>query len=124
MSALGKSGHVQRKKPCLLYPQKRTHHKTAQSYRGYSKETFDRALSATRKRHAHRLANAQSTSVEMTSRLTFRMKIWMRRKQMLSDDGTTRNVGWGARIRTWEWRRACRPCWPPVCAWRVSFVNE
>ena len=32
----------------------------------------------------------------MTSRLTFRMKIWMRRKQMLSDDGTTRNVGWGA----------------------------
>src|SRR5262249_58201552 len=31
-------------------------HKTAQAYRGYAKETFDRALSATRKRHAHRLA--------------------------------------------------------------------
>ena len=39
-------------------------HKTAQAYRGYAKETFDRALSATRKRHAHRLANAQSTSVQ------------------------------------------------------------
>jgi hypothetical protein len=39
-------------------------HKTAQSYRGYAKETFDRAMSATRKRHAHRLANAQSTSVQ------------------------------------------------------------
>lgn len=34
-------------------------HKTAQSYRGYAKDTFDRALSATRKRHAHRLANAR-----------------------------------------------------------------
>jgi hypothetical protein len=39
-------------------------HQTAQSYRGYAKETFDRALSATRKRHAHRLANAQGTSVQ------------------------------------------------------------
>ena len=29
-------------------------HKTAQAYRGYAKETFDRAMSATRKRHAHR----------------------------------------------------------------------
>jgi hypothetical protein len=37
-------------------------HKTVQAYRGYAKETFDRALSATRKRHAHRLAT-QSTSV-------------------------------------------------------------
>jgi hypothetical protein len=39
-------------------------HKTAQAYRGYAKETFDRALSATRKRHAHRLANRQCTSVQ------------------------------------------------------------
>ena len=39
-------------------------HKTAQAYRGYAKETFDRALSATRKRHAHRLANTQSTSIQ------------------------------------------------------------
>ena len=39
-------------------------HKTAQAYRGYAKETLDRALSATRKRHAHRLANTQSTSVQ------------------------------------------------------------
>jgi hypothetical protein len=39
-------------------------HKTAQAYRGYAKETFDRALAATRKRHAHRLANTQSTSIQ------------------------------------------------------------
>ena len=39
-------------------------HKTAQAYRGYAKETFDRALSATRKRHAHRLANTQSRSIQ------------------------------------------------------------
>jgi len=39
-------------------------HKTAQAYRGYAKETFDRALSATRKRHAHRLANTRCTSVQ------------------------------------------------------------
>jgi hypothetical protein len=31
-------------------------HKTAQAYRGYAKETFDRALAATRKRHAHRVS--------------------------------------------------------------------
>jgi hypothetical protein len=43
-------------------------HKTAQAYRGYAKETFDRALSATRKRHAHRLANAQGTSVQNDGR--------------------------------------------------------
>ena len=39
-------------------------HKTAQAYRGYAKDTFDRGLSATRKRHAHRLANAQSTFIQ------------------------------------------------------------
>jgi hypothetical protein len=43
-------------------------HKTAQSYRGYAKETFDRALSATRKRHAHRLANEQETNVRNEGR--------------------------------------------------------
>jgi hypothetical protein len=45
-------------------------HKTAQAYRGYAKETFDRALSATRKRHAHRLANTQSTSVQNEGQIT------------------------------------------------------
>jgi integrase len=39
-------------------------HRTAQAYRGYAKETFERALAATRKRHAHRLANAQSTNIQ------------------------------------------------------------
>ena len=43
-------------------------HKTAQAYRGYAKETFDRALSATRKRHAHRLANETRTNVQNDGR--------------------------------------------------------
>jgi len=34
-------------------------HKTAQAYRGYAKETMQRALAATRKRHAHLLALKQ-----------------------------------------------------------------
>jgi hypothetical protein len=34
-------------------------HKTAQAYRGYAKETMKRALAATRKRHAHLLAQKQ-----------------------------------------------------------------
>jgi len=44
-------------------------HKTAQAYRGYAKETFDRALSATRKRHAHRLANETATNVQNEGRI-------------------------------------------------------
>jgi hypothetical protein len=34
-------------------------HKTVQAYRGYAKETMQRALAATRKRHAHLLAQRQ-----------------------------------------------------------------
>jgi hypothetical protein len=34
-------------------------HKTAQAYRGYAKEAMKRALAATRKRHAHLLAQKQ-----------------------------------------------------------------
>ena len=47
-------------------------HKTAQAYRGYAKETFDRALSATRKRHAHRLANETATNVRNEERIDVR----------------------------------------------------
>jgi hypothetical protein len=47
-------------------------HKTAQAYRGYAKETFDRALSATRKRHAHRLANETATNVRNEGRISVR----------------------------------------------------
>jgi len=47
-------------------------HKTAQAYRGYAKETFDRALSATRKRHAHRLANEPATNVRNEARISVR----------------------------------------------------
>ena len=43
-------------------------HKTAQAYRGYAKDTFDRALAATRKRHAHRLTNTEGTSVQNDGR--------------------------------------------------------
>ena len=47
-------------------------HKTAQAYRGYAKETFDRALSARRKRYAHRLANEQETNVRNEERISGR----------------------------------------------------
>jgi hypothetical protein len=43
-------------------------HKTAQAYRAYAKETFDRALAATRKRHAHRVANVDRTSIQNEGR--------------------------------------------------------
>jgi hypothetical protein len=39
-------------------------HRTQQSYAGYAKRTEARMLSATRKRHAHRLANEMATSVQ------------------------------------------------------------
>jgi hypothetical protein len=39
-------------------------HRSQQAYEGYSKRTMERALSATRKRHAHRLANTAGTSVQ------------------------------------------------------------
>ena len=39
-------------------------HRTERSYGGYAKITMERALAATRKRHAHRLANENGTSVQ------------------------------------------------------------
>jgi hypothetical protein len=39
-------------------------HRTQQSYAGYAKRTEARMLAATRKRHAHRLANETATSVQ------------------------------------------------------------
>jgi hypothetical protein len=42
----------------------RSAHKTASAYAGYAERTMERALSATRKRHAHRLANAVGTSIQ------------------------------------------------------------
>ena len=39
-------------------------HRTQQSYAGYAKRTEKRMLSATRKRHAHRLANEMATSIQ------------------------------------------------------------
>ncbi len=39
-------------------------HRTQQSYEGYARRNMTRALSATRKRHAHRLANASATSIQ------------------------------------------------------------
>jgi hypothetical protein len=34
------------------------------AYEGYAKRTMQRALAATRKRHAHRLANTEGTNVQ------------------------------------------------------------
>jgi hypothetical protein len=39
-------------------------HRTKESYAGYAKRTESRMLSATRKRHAHTLANALATSIQ------------------------------------------------------------
>lgn len=39
-------------------------HKSQQSYEGYAKRTMERALAATRKRHAHLLANATGTNIQ------------------------------------------------------------
>ncbi len=39
-------------------------HRSQQAYEGYAKRTMGRALSATRKRHAHRLANAAGTNIQ------------------------------------------------------------
>ena len=36
----------------------------SRAYEGYSKRTMERALAATRKRHAHRLTNASGTDVQ------------------------------------------------------------
>ena len=39
-------------------------HKSQQAYEGYAKRTLKRALAATRKRHAHTLANAARTNIQ------------------------------------------------------------
>ena len=39
-------------------------HRTDSAYSGYAKVTMKRALAATRKRHAHRLANENGTSIQ------------------------------------------------------------
>ena len=39
-------------------------HKSQQSYEGYAKRTMERALAATRKRHAHLLANEARTNIQ------------------------------------------------------------
>jgi hypothetical protein len=41
--------------------------KSQQAHQRYAKRTMDRALSATRKRHAHRLANVAGTSIQNDS---------------------------------------------------------
>ena len=43
-------------------------HKSQQAYEGYAKRTMERALSATRKRHAHLLANMAGTSFQNARR--------------------------------------------------------
>jgi hypothetical protein len=44
-------------------------HKSQQAYEGYATRTMERALSATRKRLAHRLANAAGTNIQNEPRI-------------------------------------------------------
>ena len=46
-------------------------HKSQQSYEGYAKRTMRRALAATRKRHAHRLANSAGTEFQNREQNSF-----------------------------------------------------
>jgi hypothetical protein len=46
-------------------------HRTDRAYSGYAKRTQERALAATRKRHAHRLANEESTKFQNEPRKMF-----------------------------------------------------
>jgi hypothetical protein len=46
-------------------------HKTDRAYGGYAKRTLKRALAATRKRHAHLLANAEGTELQNEARNPF-----------------------------------------------------
>ena len=36
--------------------------------------------------------------------MTYRMELKNKMRPMLSDTATKKKLGWGARIRTWEWR--------------------
>ena len=61
-------------------------HKSQQAYEGYAKRTMERALAATRKRHAHRLANARGNRTFRMSRgTTFRMTKADRTRAALSN---------------------------------------
>ena len=68
-------------------------HKTAQAYQGYAKETFDRALSATRKRHAHRLANEPATNVRNEEQISGGMKQKNQKRPMPTNCRRYKNVG-------------------------------
>ena len=46
-------------------------HRTDRAYAGYAKRTMERALAATRKRHAHLLANAEGTKFQNEGRNAF-----------------------------------------------------
>jgi hypothetical protein len=46
-------------------------HKTKQAYAGYAKQTLERALPATRKRYAHRLANVERTKFQNIGQNSF-----------------------------------------------------
>ena len=58
MTQFGRGGIDRRSGPAL------SAHKSQQAYEGYAKRTMERALSATRKRYAHRLANAAGTNIQ------------------------------------------------------------
>jgi hypothetical protein len=91
-------------------------HRTAQAYRGYAKETMQRALAATRKRHAHLLAHRQleeqsGTEFPNGGRNPFPNGPEKPRgsKAVSVNNSRSLSAGWGARIRTWEWRNQNPP---------------
>jgi hypothetical protein len=50
-------------------------HRSQQSYEGYAKRTMKRALAATRKRHAHRLANSRGTNFQNSDKIPFQNEV-------------------------------------------------
>ena len=79
----------------------------SRAYEGYAKRTMERALAATRKRHAHRIAGAPNASgTEFQNGPQKPSQNGMEEQNGTSESPADINLvrGWGARIRTWEWR--------------------
>jgi hypothetical protein len=79
----------------------------SRAYEGYAKRTMERALAATRKRHAHRLAidpNASGTEFRNEGSGRFRNAQEEQTERRNSPVSSHRLCGWGGRIRTSAWR--------------------
>ena len=61
-------------------------HKSQQSYEGYAKRTMKRALAATSKRHAHRLANSRGTDLQNSPQIPFQNAVLSEPKNSSASD--------------------------------------